>query len=239
MFDTVWDFLKLVRGDRALAIRPTEARRALLSVGDIIYIKDDDSRLDNRVMLVLRDRDHTGCFGCLAMCRHYKPFEQLRHHWRVMPLERSNSTAEQDEADVREAETIEVRLHLQCPGTEQLELSLEPKTTINLWSLWNVEDNVNVTVLGSLTAGSRDAIGLKVAELVWSSLPGSKERPFPEDKTTSTATATVAKTDGETLESGTVVIEPASPQQRRRDSGKGKVKSGKIYHATVRERKVS
>lgn len=113
------------------------ASTADLKPGWIIYIRDPQSRLDERVMLVLRKS--SASFTCLTFCLHWPPASHL-DHWQVY----ASSVTEPRTENQRWAR---MRVVLQPYGPEP-QLAPQENITINISDLWNVESEVNVAVLG-------------------------------------------------------------------------------------------
>jgi hypothetical protein len=108
-----------------------------LKPGWIIYIRDQQSRLDERVMLVLCPS--TAGFTCLSFCLHWPP-ASYRDHWQVVA-----SSAAEDRNDTSRMGRMKVVLQ---PYGPEPQLSPQENITINIGDLWNVENEVNVAVLG-------------------------------------------------------------------------------------------
>lgn len=122
-------------------------------------------------MLVIRQKGAKAYVTCLALCRHWRAFEELDDHWRVESLSRT-AAPRTDAADIRERRTIQVHLRPECPNVQDREFALYPGTTVDIWSWWHVAHNVKVMVLGSVTEASLKALGRKLAEVSLASFPG-------------------------------------------------------------------
>ena len=83
-FTNIWQFLRRPDDGTDLYLLPQFASLADLRPGQVIYIRDKDTRLNNRVMVVLFQK--RAFFECVAMCNHYRGFSQLEDHWRVRSL---------------------------------------------------------------------------------------------------------------------------------------------------------
>lgn len=132
-------------------------------------------------MLVIRQKKTKAYFTCLALCRHWRAYDELDHHWRVVSLSNAEDTGKK-RAEVERLKTIEAIMRPECPNHDDLKCALFRGTTIDIWSLWHVAHNVKVMVLGSVTDASLEALGRKVAEVALASLPGCKNLELCERK---------------------------------------------------------
>ena len=66
--------------NKDLELRLKDARGADLQSGHVIYVKDKHSRLHDRVLLVIRQKEAKAYFSCLALCCHRRPFDELRDY---------------------------------------------------------------------------------------------------------------------------------------------------------------
>ncbi len=135
---------------------PPPLRFRLASVVDlrpgwIIYIRDQQTRLDQRVMLVLRES--TAGFTCVTFCLHWPPASP-NDHWKVC-----SSTAPENRGESRRWNWLRVVLR---PYGREPRLAPRDDITVNISDLWNVENEVNVAVLGYV----RERSMLKVVEAV-------------------------------------------------------------------------
>ena len=138
------------------------ARSAGLSPGDIIRIRDMDenSRLHNRVMLVIRTNKSGSSYSvtCLSFCRH--------------SMRRTVATDFTDEhARVVCAHSVQIGPDDNFPhlkiyiGTDDSGFKPQPEVWLNIREIWNVDLELAVAVLGEAEPQSFAALLEKVKEI--------------------------------------------------------------------------
>ena len=121
------------------------ARSAALTPGDIIRIRDVDSnsRLHNRVMLVIRANTSGSSYSltCLTFCRH-----SVR---RTIASEFADNHARVICARTGHVRPDDVSPHLKVfVGRDDLGFIPEPEVWLNIREIWNVDLQLAVAVLG-------------------------------------------------------------------------------------------
>lgn len=176
-FENIKEFLSIEGGE--LDIKFKDANAAELKRGHLIYVEDNDSRLQGRILVVIRQKKSKAYFTCLAVCQHWRAFEELSDHW-LLETVASGNEPRKDLNGIRDSQTIQIKLSTEPPSPEHISLALRKRTTVDVWSLWHVAHNVRVMVLGSVTDCSLEALGRKVAEVTLAGLPGCKQLELHE-----------------------------------------------------------
>lgn len=135
--------------------------------GLIIHVSDEKSRLDRRVMLVLRKS--TMSFMCLTFCSHWPP-PSPEDHWRV--CEEGKAKAPGEDPKMQPLEIV-----LQPHGRASPKVSPEGGVTINIQDIWNVENEVNVKVLGEATSSSLPSLAKAVKQRFCANLDEAVPQP--------------------------------------------------------------
>lgn len=140
-FTDLKDFMSVPQRYLTDELEYVPAVQARLEPSCIIHILDRNSRLHNRVMLMIKDY---GSFsmGCVSFCRH-RPALSSHNERQIHRLVRQ-SGAQKEGAVIPRMCTVEVELPW---GDAQLSDGI----TINLQEIWNVEKEVNVAILGRMT----------------------------------------------------------------------------------------
>lgn len=199
-FRDLSEFMEVDNNEKALwqgykAIGITNIRPGL-----IIHISDERSRLDRRVMLVLRKSSMS--FMCLTFCSHFPPPEP-DDHWRV--CDEGKAKVPIQDQKLKELQALEVVL--QPYGRSTSRVSPEADVTVNIQDIWNVENEVNVKVLGEVVSSALPPLFKAIKELFCQNL----------DKAV-TPSEGVAKTDKERRDSrneGTKYLVRVSSHRRK------------------------
>lgn len=151
---------------RQLVCRPAN-QITDLKPGKIIYVSDDptsdvQSRLDRRVMLILRNRPTS--VTCLSFCQHFPEPADPTDHWRVCTRGITEESSENGSMT-----SLEVVLRPYGPTNTPV-FSPLPNTTINVQDTWNVETGVRVVMLGYVEPASMRALVKEVKKLFSQSL---------------------------------------------------------------------
>ena len=167
-FREIWDFMTVPENyrTRQLLCRPAN-QITDPKPGKIIYVSDDptsdvQSRLDRRIMVVLRNRPTS--VTCLSFCQHHPEPADPADHWHVCA---KSSSPEADENNGMT--TLQVVLRPYGPIATS-EFSPQPNTTINVQDMWNVETGVRVAMLGYVKPASMRELVKVVKELFLQSL---------------------------------------------------------------------
>ena len=175
-FEDIGDFLTCNDASRELELTWTSGLQESISPQTIIYIKDKpaNTRLSDRVMLVLRHSTDTGSsLTCLSFCRHpNRRTERLhKNHRRV----NAPQQAQIDGASPRPQGPVINNVGAASTKMRSVELDLyhnrndalqpQPEITLNCEELWNVERGVKVAVLGEVTAASFKEVVKQVKDL--------------------------------------------------------------------------
>jgi hypothetical protein len=141
--------------------------------GMIVHIRDEKSRIDRRVMLVLRESKPS--FMCLTFCSHaLSPCE--KDHWRVW----SEGTPGED------ARLTALEVVLQPHGQSSSKVSIQPCITINTQELWNVENEVPVKLLGEVAPNALRELSKEVkrlfSEKMDEAIPPPRDVPAEQSK---------------------------------------------------------
>ncbi|KIX00520.1 uncharacterized protein Z518_10660 [Rhinocladiella mackenziei CBS 650.93] len=151
----------------------------------VIYIQDKsvNTRINDRVMLVLRKNKGGPSFTCLSFCWHNdldfdEPSQTMTHRQAVSGGSRSrqlpppqsqgrspHSHALDSDASI-EPRLPSVEVELRVHGVS----GLQPHIYLNCEALWNVEREVNVAVLGKVSVSSFKAVVEHVKRLFCESL---------------------------------------------------------------------
>ena len=217
-FSHLSDLIIMAENESVPVLRTQPASLAHLLKGDVIHVCDPNSRLDKRIMVVMRTPTGPSML-CLTLCRHYRGFDRLEHHWHVSAPQGTQRTE-----DEHAAPTLQCILH--PPGHDTEMYALHPNVTIYLYDPFTVENTVSVNILGHVEPASMRHLAEKHAELYSQSIiadapaPGSKaetsqvhmERKAPLDQTS------VRKLSGQHDRKASGTEEEEKP--RRRSSGK-------------------
>ncbi|KIW98523.1 uncharacterized protein Z519_00184 [Cladophialophora bantiana CBS 173.52] len=150
-----------------------------LTPGTIIYIRDNlaNSRINDTVMLVLRrSTDTQSSLTCLSFCAHHgrKLSSLYKTHRLVVPPAqpaRTVTPSPRQQGPVI-ANTRDGGLNLRGVEVELYTNGFRPKPelTLNCEELWNVEREVDVAVIGEVTAPSFREVVAHVKKLFCDSL---------------------------------------------------------------------
>lgn len=145
-FSHLSDLIVIPEGESAPDLSPQPANLAVLHIGDVIQVFDPNSRLDRRVMVVLRELKGRSML-CLTLCRHQCDVGRLTDHWRVCGPE---ATARAEMERVSPALRCILRPHEDRKKT----YDLQPSITISLHDPFTVQHTVAVTLLGHVEPAS-------------------------------------------------------------------------------------
>ena len=172
-FRNLSEFMKVGKDDKSVR----EGYKAIgvtnIQPGHIIHVCDEKSRLDRRVMLVLRRS--TMSFTCLTFCAHFPP-PGPEDHWRVCDEGKAQESIE--DPKLSKLQPLEVVLQ---PYGRASRVSPEPDVTINIQDIWNVENEVNVKVLGEVVGSSLPRLVKAIKTLFSQNLDGAVP-PVDEQK---------------------------------------------------------
>ncbi|KAH0836107.1 hypothetical protein FOPE_04438 [Fonsecaea pedrosoi] len=177
-----------------------------LTPGTIIHIKDKlaNSRINDTVMLVLRrSTDTQSSLTCLSFCAHHgRKLSTLYNTHRLVLPKVLDTTPSQQETPARTNSTdggptlrgAEVELYING-------FRLKQGLTLNCEELWHVEREVDVAVLGEVTASSFKEVVAHVKQLFCDSLEQAVKEveslfPAPASSTTKSKTNTPVKARG-------------------------------------------
>ena len=168
-FSELSKFLVIPEGETAPALTPKPASLADLKPGQITYIHDQSSRLDRRVMLVLRKPKRSG-ITCLTFCHHHCDLAELEDHWGVCGSEPARGS---EEFESLTSLQVILKPHYHNAKIYQPQRDI----TINIWDIWNVENTVNVVVLGRADGKSMRSLAEEVVSLFETSVEEDVRRP--------------------------------------------------------------
>lgn len=135
-------FMIIPEYDPPLQLAYRIASVADIKPGRIIYIRDAQSRLDERVMLVLKRT--TAGFTCIPFCLHQFTASPT-DHWQAR-------TTDPIETNARQPRMGQLKVVLR-PYGPNVDVQIRDHITVNIGDLWNVENVVTVAVLGFVRPG--------------------------------------------------------------------------------------
>lgn len=177
-----------------------------LYLRDIVHIREEeqqDSRINNRVMLVLRKNDDS--FTCLQFCRHPEPTFTGKHHSRVTTSQVQTGPPARSSSEALPA----VQITLEWNDTVY-----EPQqnTFLNLRETWNVETAGLITFakLGYVNVDYWEDVRIRAAQIFAKSLKIPWPSPTDDSHPSRQSVVTIVQDVGST---------PASQHVRFPDQG--------------------
>ena len=141
-FTQVSKFMRIEENDDVFSLEYTNIMNVTPGPGSVVHVRDEGSRLDQRVMLVLR-RTEMG-FVCLTFCLHpHSP--STEQHWRVCEEGKAKMPMPGVDLNMKALEVI-----LQPYGELRPRVSPQHGVFINIEEIWNVEYSVPVIILGKV-----------------------------------------------------------------------------------------
>jgi hypothetical protein len=169
------DLSKFMVIDKGCQLKYLPGTQAPVDPGHIVYIKDtsrEDSRINDRVMLVLfHNRPFT--YTCLSFCCHSDFSGETLHNSHALVFTDQDQQAAPQPSQTQQSNAslpcIEIKLHLNTTP-----FSLRPDIYLNLREHWNVEQEVQLVVLGRVEQNSYyEKLVPEIKRLFCQSLDGS------------------------------------------------------------------
>jgi hypothetical protein len=166
-FSDLSEFMTIEKGHTSKYVPGTQAS---VNTGHIIYINDlsgKDTRINDRVMLVLFD-NYPFSFTCLSFCCHSDFGSQLDLSGES--LFNSHALVCTDQGQQTNLSLPRLEINLRHDATP---VSLQPHIYLNLREHWNIEREVEVVILGRVVKDSYKRLVPEIERLFSQSLMGA------------------------------------------------------------------
>jgi hypothetical protein len=168
------DLSEFMTIDKGYQLKYLPGTQAPVDPGHIIYIKDtsgEDTRINDRVMLVLF-HNQPFSYTCLSFCCHSDFSGETLHNSHALVCTDQGQQAALQPAQAQQSNAslpcLEINLRHNTPP-----FSLQPDIYLNLREHWNVEQEVQLVVLGRVERNSYKKLVPEIERLFCRSLVGA------------------------------------------------------------------